>query len=234
MRPKEVQERLGIDAERIKFFKKQGVFSPENPPEGNHSTDYTEKDFEVLKLLMVLTKMGLTSGDIKKLQNGNCTLSEVIQARIISIEEELKRKHNSWELLSQLLNANEEFATFNTEYFWGVIQDKEAAGEEFITFEDLYDYEGVSLIRFIECPYCHVEEELDLEDFLYDQSSYEKENGMGPDIVYSFDSEDSHECLFCGKVYTVSGWIREYPVGAYDSEEISVEAAAMEDGEVID
>ena len=28
--------------------------------------------------------------------------------------------------------------------------------------------------------------------------------------------------------------IREYPVGAYDSEEISVEAAAMEDGEVID
>ena len=162
MRPKEVQERLGIDAERIKFFKKQGVFSPENPPEGNHSTDYTEKDFEVLKLLMVLTKMGLTSGDIKKLQNGNCTLSEDIQPRIITIEEELKRKHNSWELLSQLLNANEEFATFNTEYFWGVIQDKEAAGEEFITFEDLYDYEGVSLIRFIECPYCHVEEELDL------------------------------------------------------------------------
>lgn len=25
---------------------------------------------------------------------------------------------------------------------------------------------------------------------MYDQSSYEKENGMEPDIVYSFNSED--------------------------------------------
>ena len=28
MRPKEIQEKLGIDAERIKFFKREGVFSP--------------------------------------------------------------------------------------------------------------------------------------------------------------------------------------------------------------
>ena len=75
------------------------------------------------------------------------------------------------------------------------------------------------------CPWCREELELDLEDFLYDQSSDEKENGMGPDIVYFFDSGDDLGCEFCGKLIRVSGWIREYPIGAYDSEDIRIEKA---------
>ena len=35
MRPKEIQEKLGIDAERIKLFKREGIFKPEHPPVGN-------------------------------------------------------------------------------------------------------------------------------------------------------------------------------------------------------
>ena len=34
MRPKEIQEKLGIDAERIKLFKREGIFKPEHPPVG--------------------------------------------------------------------------------------------------------------------------------------------------------------------------------------------------------
>ena len=45
---------------------------------------------------------------------------------------------------------------------------------------------------------------------------------MGEDMVYSFDSEDNIECPACGKKYQVSGWIREYPIGAYDSEDVVV------------
>ena len=30
MRPKEIQEKLAIDADRIKLFKREGVFFPEN------------------------------------------------------------------------------------------------------------------------------------------------------------------------------------------------------------
>jgi hypothetical protein len=46
MRPKEIQEKLGIDAERIKLFKREGIFKPEHPPVGNKTTDYTEADFK--------------------------------------------------------------------------------------------------------------------------------------------------------------------------------------------
>lgn len=230
MRPKEIQEKLGINADRIKFFKKEGVFSPENPPSGNRATNYTDTDFEHLQLLVVLTKSGLTCSDIRKLQDGEWTLPGAIRARQKSINEEIERKRNSQELLSQILHEGAEFETFETKHFWNVIQHREAAGDEFINFEDLYGYEEVSLTRMIECPYCHEKQEIDLDDFLYDESSYEKENGMGPDMVYSFDSEENYECPFCGKKVRVFGWIREYPIGAYDSEDIDVEPIDEEEG----
>ena len=84
-------------------------------------------------------------------------------------------------------------------------------------------YRPVSLERAVKCPHCGHEENVDLEDFMYDESSYEKENGMGPDLVYSFNSEDCYECPECGHTLKIEGWIREYPMGAYDSEDIKVE-----------
>lgn len=81
----------------------------------------------------------------------------------------------------------------------------------------------LSLTRTIECPDCGIEFEADLEEYVYDVSSFEKENGMGPDAVHSFDSEDNCECPYCGKIIHITGWIREYPIGLLDSEEIDVD-----------
>lgn len=58
---------------------------------------------------------------------------------------------------------------------------------------------------------------------MYDVSSYEKENGMGPDAVHNFDSEANCKCPYCGKVLHITGWIREYPLGIFDSEDIDVD-----------
>lgn len=81
----------------------------------------------------------------------------------------------------------------------------------------------LSFSRTIECPDCGVEFEVDLEDYLQDVSNFEKENGMGPDAVYSFDSATDCECPYCGKIIHITGWIREYPIGILDSEEIDVD-----------
>lgn len=81
----------------------------------------------------------------------------------------------------------------------------------------------LSFSRTIECPDCGIEFEVDLEEYLQDVSSFEKENGMGPDVVYSFDSDTDCECPYCGKTLHITGWIREYPIGIVDSEEIDVE-----------
>ena len=222
MTPKEIQQKLGINADKIKLFKRERIFAPENLPIGNRSTNYTETDYENFRLLVVLTKSGLTCSDIRKLQDGECTLEEAIILRRRKIEDDIAKKRNSISLLSELLADEAEFVSFDTNHYWNLITQHESEGEEFIDFEDMYGYRPVSLIRNIQCPYCGEELEIDLEDFEYDQSSEERENGMGPDIVYSFDTEDNIECPFCKKKYRISGWIREYPVGAYDSENIDV------------
>ena len=222
MKPKEIQKKLGINADRIKFFKREGVFTPENPPSGNRGTDYTEADVEALRCLVVLTKMGLTCGDIRRMQEGECTLEAAILERRKNIEADIAKKKNALSLLSELLEDKEEFESFNTGHYWDVIAKREAKGEEFIDPEDVYGYRPVSLVRTVKCPYCGEELEVDLEDYETDVSSYDNEIGMGEDMVYSFDSEDNIECPACGKKYQVSGWIREYPIGAYDSEDVVV------------
>ena len=45
---------------------------------------------------------------------------------------------------------------------------------------------------------------------------------MGPDVVHSFDSEENCKCPYCGKTLHIEGWIREYPIGILDSEEIYI------------
>lgn len=83
--------------------------------------------------------------------------------------------------------------------------------------------EGLSFVRTIRCLECSIEFEVDLVEYEYDVSSFEKDNGMGPDAVHSFDSETSCTCPYCGKVLHITGWIREYPIGTLDSEEIDVD-----------
>ncbi|MDU7029383.1 hypothetical protein [Robinsoniella peoriensis] len=91
------------------------------------------------------------------------------------------------------------------------------------------DDDQLSMVRTIQCPNCLIEFEVDLEEYIWDSSSYEKENGMGPDAVHSFDTEYSCRCPYCNSIIRVSGWIREYPIGAYDSEDIDIQVIEDED-----
>lgn len=222
MKSKEIQDKLNISSDRIKYFRREGIFSPENISQGNKPIYYTENDLQKLSILVVLTKSGLTCSDIKKIQNNELSLKDAISARKKLITDEIERKRNSLALLTTIYNDDMEYDTFNTEYYLNIIAEKEKVGEEFMHVEDLYSYNSISLIRNIHCPYCNHKNEIDLEDYLFDESCYEKENGMGPDIVYSFNTEKNFMCTNCDNVIEIEGWIREYPIGAYDSEKIII------------
>ncbi len=224
MQTKEVTKMLGINRERIKYFKKQGVFIPEKSIADSKNAEYTEGDVEVLRKLVVLTKSGLTCGDIMKVQDGDWTLQEAIIERRRIIEEEMKRMRGSLLLSEELLENDVQYDSMVTDYFWNEIQQREQAGEEFIDVNNMYDYRAVSLIRTVKCPHCSGKQEVNLEEYMWDETSNESrfDDDMGADLVYSFDTEDNHECEKCGRLFQVEGWIREYPIGAYDSENIEV------------
>ena len=55
----------------------------------------------------------------------------------------------------------------------------------------------------------------------YSTGDYSSERQMGAEIQHCFDCE-GYECIGCGQTFRVEGYINEYPVGAYNFEEINV------------
>ena len=79
--------------------------------------------------------------------------------------------------------------------------------------------DGISMKRVIKCPHCGVSNAIDLVD--YSTGDYSSERQMGAEIQHCFDCE-GYECIGCGQTFRVEGYINEYPVGAYNFEEINV------------
>lgn len=146
MQANEVTKLLGINRDRIKYFRKQGVFEPEHMPIGNKSPEYTQTDIDNLKTLIILTKAGLSCGDIKKIQNYEWTIDDALLARRQSIQEEIQRMQGSLLLTSELLDGKVEYSKIDTEYYWNLVLQKESAGINFVDVEAMYGIEAAEHI----------------------------------------------------------------------------------------
>ena len=223
MKAKQIEEMYGITSQKIKDYKKAGVFNSASAVSTGKAIDYSTEEVEALVKINILGKAGLTVKYIGEIQNGTCTLQHAFLNRYHVIEEKIKQYNNSLALLQNFINQGFTYEEFPVMQQWNVISANMANGIHYYDeFEDdvldFCDFE-----RTIECPYCHNKITVDLSDYQYDTSSCEKDNGMGPDCVYSFDSGEEILCGKCGIIINVSGWIREYPLGVFDSEHIEVD-----------
>lgn len=82
---------------------------------------------------------------------------------------------------------------------------------------------SISLRRVVKCPQCGFGNIVDLEEYSETTSC---ERQMGAETLYEFDFECP--CDGCGANYQVSGYVSEYPVGAFDHEEIKVKPVEKE------
>lgn len=220
---KDINQILEINRENIKYFKKKKVFVQESAQPGF----YTDRDVENLQRLVVLRKAGMTCDDIKKVQNGEVTLAKAISERSQILEEKMDQIRGALRLSEEMLQCHVQYDSLDTKTYWMNILQRERDGEKFMDIDE--EVWKIDFVRDVKCPYCGFEQEIDLEDYLVDTSSFEKEHGMGPDMVYTIDSEGNHVCPICGKLFRISGWIREYPIGAYDSDEVSTARMERDD-----
>lgn len=79
--------------------------------------------------------------------------------------------------------------------------------------------DGISLKRVVKCSYCGLCNVIDLSE--YSTGDYMHERPMGVEIQHCFDCE-GYECAECKHTFRVEGYINEYPIGAYNCEEINV------------
>ncbi len=83
--------------------------------------------------------------------------------------------------------------------------------------DDLYEgLDGIDLKRIVACPHCGSDNKIDLTD---ECTSTSHERSMGDEILYEFDTE-AFKCEKCGRPFRVYGYISEYPLGAFNSEDI--------------
>lgn len=219
---KEVCELLGINNDRLKYFKKREIFVSETKKAG-----YTANDIARLKQLVVLTKAGVTCDDIKNIDSGKVSFTEEIEQRRKIMKDKLQQIQGALSLSAELLDAGVQYDSMPSDYYLAEITRRESEGEEFMDFDE-GQFE-LEMMEDIKCPNCGAEDTVDLEDYVYSESSNERENGMGPDFVRYFDSEQSYECPDCGKVIRISGWKREYPMGAFDSENVDISLVDEDD-----
>ena len=159
MKPKEVTDRLGITRDRIKYYKKQGVFQPDIPSRGR--ANYTESDVKMLRKLEVLTKAGVSCAPIKRIQGGSLTLTQAMKECQKSMYEEKKRIEGSLMLLELMMNDEADYDSLDTDYYWNFIEDKKREGIVFLENPEM-DFMPVSMERSITCPCCGDTQEVDL------------------------------------------------------------------------
>lgn len=117
--------------------------------------------------------------------------------------------------------------TLNSKSEYSDLADKKPKYEEYDEcYEyDEYDMGGISLKRVIECPYCGTANNMDFSDY---SNTNTDERQMGPEVEHYFEVEDC-ECVECRKRFRVNGSIWEYPLGAYNYENINVEVLEEDD-----
>lgn len=112
------------------------------------------------------------------------------------------------------------------EEYYNIVQLNELKRKRDLKDMDMIDLGGISMKRVIGCPHCGHSNMIDLEE--YGISSSSTERPMGPDVLHEFSCAE-YECHGCGKQFRITGYISEYPLGAYEHEEINVEAIQREE-----
>ena len=97
---KEACELLGVNNNRLKYFKKMEIFVSETK-----KAVYTANDIARLKQLVVLTKAGLTCDDIKNIDSRKVSFTKAIELRRKIMEDKLQQIHGALSLSAELLNA---------------------------------------------------------------------------------------------------------------------------------
>ncbi len=117
---KEVCEMLGINNDRLKYFKKRDVFVSETSRAG-----YAAKDIARLKQLVVLTKSGLTCDDIKNIDLEVISFAKVVERKRKILEEELSQINGALSLSAELLEAGVEYNSMPSDYYLAEITRRE-------------------------------------------------------------------------------------------------------------
>lgn len=145
MQINEVEERLGIPKATIRFYEKTGLICPDR--RSNNYREYSEEDVLQLQNIVILRKLGISVEDIIKIQNEEMTLQQAVNSNIRQLEAQIEQLKGSLRLSKLISQEGEE--QLDTDRYWNLIQEQEAAGESFVdVIDDFWTSIMIPTLRF--------------------------------------------------------------------------------------
>lgn len=108
MKIKEVEEQVGLPRANIRYYEREGVFTPERN-EANNYREYTQGDIECLKKIKILRMMDVSTADIKAIALNEIALSEVLEKRLKEVRDEQKQLKEIEKVCERVLKSGMDY-----------------------------------------------------------------------------------------------------------------------------
>lgn len=94
---KEVSMITGITEQNIRYYEKKGLLSPERNRKNSYR-EYSDRDIDRLKMILLFRKLDMSLAEIKKLLEGDVTLDKAIEDQIRRLKSEKEKLEYSQRL----------------------------------------------------------------------------------------------------------------------------------------
>ncbi|WP_234122424.1 MerR family transcriptional regulator [Clostridium hydrogenum] len=135
MRIKEVEKILGISAKNIRFYEKEGLLFPKRNLENGYR-EYSVIDVKTLKKIKLLRKLGISIENIRLLQTGKITLSDISTKQICNFDKQLSNLNEIKDLCNEIKNLNISLEEIDTDLWLCKMDDLENKGTRFMNISN--------------------------------------------------------------------------------------------------
>lgn len=127
---KEVEEQLGLPRATIRFYEKEKLIAPKRS--GNTYREYSDEDIVVIKKIVILRKLGFSIAEIKDFLEENVPMQELLEKNILELQEKMNELSGAIKICRKIQSRQENFDSFNVNYYWEEIKEQEKAGNRFL------------------------------------------------------------------------------------------------------
>lgn len=146
---KEVEEQLGLPRATIRFYEKEQLLTPQRSR--NAYREYSADDIAVLKKIIILRKLGFSVSEIKDFLEENVPLQELLEKNIAELQEKMNELNGAIKICKKMQSRQEDFASFNENFYWEEIHVQEQAGNKFLEIvNDSINYEKQLFYKYFE------------------------------------------------------------------------------------
>ena len=113
----EVEERTGLTRSNIRYYEKEGLFSPKRDKENGYR-NYSEGDVETIRRIAFLRTLGISVEEIRKIIAGKLSLCQTVERQSRKLKDDLKAVQDAALACERLLkDAPADFSELDVEQY---------------------------------------------------------------------------------------------------------------------